>query len=78
MITTEQIAAILAPSFPGAQIDVSDMTGTMDHFEVKLIWVGFQGKSLMEQHRRVQQALAAALEDGRIHALKIKTLVPKS
>ena len=77
MMSTDTIASMLFPVFPGAEIQVQDMTGTMDHFEVKMVWEGFRGKGLIEQHRMVQKALEPALEDGRIHALKIKTLLPK-
>lgn len=77
MMSPQAITEILTKQFPDAQIDVMDMTGTMDHFEVKMIWGGFQGKGLIEQHRIVHNALEFALEDGRIHALKIKTLMPE-
>ena len=73
MISVEEVEEILTKNLPGANIQVEDMTGTNDHFQVVVRWEGFQGKSLMDQHRVVHQALASALDDGRIHALKIKT-----
>lgn len=73
MMQPEAIQEILAQNFSGAEITVEDLTGTRDHFEVRVMWSGFQGKSLIEQHQAVNRALEAALEDGRIHALKIKT-----
>ena len=77
MITTEEIREILLEHLRGAEIDVEDMTGTFDHFEVRVVWPGFIGKGLIEQHRIVNRALSEALEDGRIHALKIKTKIPE-
>ncbi|MDP3920256.1 MAG: BolA family protein [Candidatus Omnitrophota bacterium] len=62
---------------PGAQVEVSDLTGTMDHFEARVVWTEFKGKSLVEQHQLVNRALAAPLEDGRIHALKMRTIIPE-
>ena len=59
---------------PGAEITVEDMTGTRDHFEVIVMWLGFNGKSVIEQHKMVNQALEGPLHDGKIHALKIKTM----
>jgi acid stress-induced BolA-like protein IbaG/YrbA len=44
---------------------------------MRQVWDGFRGKSLIEQQRIIHQALAGALEDGRIHALKIKTFTPE-
>ena len=61
----------------GAEVTVQDLTGTYDHFEVVITWAGFKGKPLIAQHQVVNQALASELEDGRIHALKIKTYAPK-
>ena len=76
MIEPEEIHKILSEALPGAEVTVEDMTGTRDHFEVFVIWNGFAGKNLIEQHQIVNRMLAAPLEDGRIHALKIKTRIP--
>lgn len=74
MITPEEIKTILTRSFPSAEIAVEDMTGTYDHFEVRVASAEFADKGLIEQHQMVNKALAGVLEDGRIHALKIKTM----
>jgi stress-induced morphogen len=73
MMNPDDIQIQLSKSLPGADVVVQDLTGTQDHFEVRVLWSGFQGKNLIEQHQMVNKALAAELEDGRIHALKIKT-----
>ena len=73
-MTPEEVEELLKRSLPEAAIQVEDMTGTFDHFEVRVTWDGFKGKGLIEQHKIVNQALSSALEDGRIHALKIKTM----
>jgi len=73
MITPDEIKNIVEDQLTGAEVTVEDMTGTADHFEVWVLWEGFKGKGLMDQHKMVNQALSLPLEDGRIHALKIKT-----
>ena len=78
MITAEEIQQILMEQLPGAEVTVQDMTGTQDHWEVHVIWDRFQGMSLVEQHQSVNKALAGPLDDGRIHALKMKTYAPPS
>ena len=78
MMQTEEIEAILNEKFPGSVLGVLDMTGTSDHFEVRISWAGFQGKGLIEQHRLINEALKAQIADGSIHALKIKTSVPSA
>lgn len=78
MITVEEIKEMLQLQLPEAEIEVRDMTGTNDHFEVSVIWRGFIGIGLVDQHQMVNRALADPLSDGRIHALKIKTRAPKT
>ncbi|MBU3759086.1 MAG: BolA/IbaG family iron-sulfur metabolism protein [Candidatus Omnitrophica bacterium] len=74
MFSTEEIEALIDRALPGSTAMAVDLTGTADHFEVRVSWQGFQGKSLIEQHQIVNRALQEPLEDGRIHALKIKTI----
>jgi stress-induced morphogen len=70
----EAIRAILAREFEDAvELSVEDRTGTGDHFQVTVASPSFDGLSLLDQHRRVNEALAAPLGDGSIHELRIKT-----
>jgi stress-induced morphogen len=71
---TETIRALLERAFPdAAELDVEDRTGTGDHFQVTIVSPDFDGISLLDQHRRVNDVLAAPLGDGSIHELRIKT-----
>jgi stress-induced morphogen len=73
-VEADAIRATLAAAFPDAvQLDVEDRTGTGDHFQVTVISPSFDGLSLLDQHRRVNKALAAPLGDGSIHELRIRT-----
>ena len=76
MFSPEEIEKILNQAMPGSVVCAIDLTGTSDHFEVRVSWSEFRGKSLIEQHQLVNRALREPLEDGRIHALKIKTITP--
>jgi stress-induced morphogen len=70
----ETIRGLLVHAFPdAAELSVEDRTGTGDHFQVTVISAAFDGLSLLDQHRRVNDALAAPLADGSIHELRIKT-----
>ncbi len=70
----ETIRVLLQQAFPEAvQLSVEDRTGTGDHFQVILTSPSFDGLPLLDQHRRVNEALAAPLGDGSIHELRIKT-----
>ncbi len=70
----ESIRVMLQQAFPEAvELSVEDRTGTGDHFQVTVASPSFDGLSLLDQHRRVNDALAASLGDGSIHELRIKT-----
>lgn len=70
----DSIRALLVQAFPdAAELDVLDRTGGGDHFLVTVAAPEFDGLSLIDQHRRVNEVLAEPLADGRIHELRIKT-----
>lgn len=73
MTSPEEIHKKLVEKLPGAEVTVEDMTGTRDHFQVQVMWSGFNGKGLIQQHQLVNRALQEDLDSGAIHALKIKT-----
>jgi stress-induced morphogen len=73
-MATEPLRALLAEAFPDAtELSVEDRTGTGDHFLVTVASPHFDGLPLIDQHRLVNDALAAPLADGTIHELRIKT-----
>ena len=73
-VEAQAIRALLEQAFPNAvELTVEDRTGTGDHFQVVVESPEFDGLPLIDQHRRVNAALAAPLGDGSIHELRIKT-----
>ncbi len=73
-VEAQAIRSLLVEAFPDAvELTVEDRTGTGDHFQVVVESPQFDGLSLIDQHRRVNAALAAPLGDGSIHELRIKT-----
>jgi len=72
-MVADTIRELLQRAFPGAELAVEDRTGTGDHFQVTVVSPEFDGVSLIDQHRRVNDVLAAPLADGSIHELRIKT-----
>ncbi|HTC29540.1 MAG TPA: BolA family protein [Candidatus Acidoferrum sp.] len=75
MIDNDSLAALIRRDLPDAQVEIVDRTGTMDHFNVTVRSGAFAGRTLIEQHQLVYGALRAALKDGRVHAVELKTLV---
>ena len=73
-MATEPLQRLLQDAFPDAtELSVEDRTGGGDHFQVTVATPRFDGLPLLEQHRLVNDALAAPLRDGTIHELRIKT-----
>jgi stress-induced morphogen len=73
MDAATRIESLLAGAFPGDEVSAVDRTGGGDHFQVVVTAPSLAGLSLVEQHRRVYEALSAPLADGTIHELRIKT-----
>jgi stress-induced morphogen len=70
----QAIQELLERRFPDAtELEVEDRTGTGDHFQVTVASAEFDGLSLLDQHRRVNDVLADRIADGSIHELRIKT-----
>ena len=68
------LRSLLEQAFPDAtELTVEDRTGGGDHFQVVVASPRFDGLPLLEQHRLVNEALAAPLADGTIHELRIQT-----
>jgi stress-induced morphogen len=73
-MATEPLQSLLQQAFPDAtELSVEDRTGGGDHFQVTVATPRFNELPLLEQHRLVNEALAAPLRDGTIHELRIKT-----
>jgi stress-induced morphogen len=73
-MAVERLESLLQGAFPDAEeLSVEDRTGTGDHFQVTVAAPSLSGLSLLDQHRRVNDALAEPLRDGTIHELRIKT-----
>ena len=69
----DRLRSLLEQAFPASEVEVDDRTGGGDHFQVTVSSARFDGLPLLEQHRLVNEALAAPLADGTIHELRIKT-----
>ena len=73
-MAVDVLRGLLEQAFPDAsELRVDDRTGGGDHFQVVVASTRFEGLPLLEQHRLVNEALAAPLADGTIHELRIQT-----
>ena len=73
-MSTQPLRQLLEQAFPDAtELQVTDRTGGGDHFQVVVVSPSLNGLSLVDQHKRVYDALAEPLADGSIHELRIST-----
>jgi len=71
MVSPDEIRQRIEAALPGARAEVSTFRGA-DHFEALVEAPQFAGKTLVEQHRMVYDAVGELLGDA-IHALALKT-----
>lgn len=72
-MTKQQMTERLQQAYPDGKIEVFDLTGTADHWEVSVEAPVFQGLSRIQQHQHVMAAFQPELKTGEVHALSIKT-----
>ena len=71
----EQIEQLITSSIPDAQVTISDLRGDGDHYAAHIISSAFEGKTRVQQHQMVYQALQGKM-GNELHALAIQTDVP--
>lgn len=76
MMEPEEIEQRLKEAFPGATIEVEDLTGTKDHYQVTVVSEQFEGEKLIDQHKMVYAPFEEDI-GGPIHAFSIKTYTPE-
>jgi len=76
MLSTADVQRLVEEGIPGATAEVTDLTGTSDHFGIRVEARAFAGKSRIEQHKLVHAALGEHLTTT-IHAVDIKIVIPE-
>jgi acid stress-induced BolA-like protein IbaG/YrbA len=60
----------------GGIIEVRDLTGTDNHFEVRVVSAEFEGKTPIERHKLVYAPLRDWIDDDTVHALSVRAYTP--
>jgi stress-induced morphogen len=74
-MTPDALKNRLCEAYPGGTVEVVDLTGTHDHYEVFVESEKFHGLSRIQQHQNVMAVFAPELKTGEVHALSIKTKI---
>ncbi len=70
-----EIEQLIRQGIPDAAITISDLRGDGDHYAAHIVSASFSGKSRVQQHQMVYQALQGRM-GGELHALAIQTATP--
>ncbi|MDP6959624.1 MAG: BolA family protein, partial [Planctomycetota bacterium] len=73
LLSCEAVKKLVEEGIPESGVEVKDLTGTSDHFHIRVTSPAFEGKSLLDQHKMVQKSLGRYLGQE-IHAVEIKTI----
>ena len=74
-MTKEEITDLIIKSIPDAIVTIEDLRGDGDHYAAYVTSEAFRGKSRVQQHQLVYQALQGAM-GGQLHALALHTSIP--
>jgi stress-induced morphogen len=72
-----EIERLIKSRIPDAQVTIRDLAGDGDHYAATVIAESFRGKSRVQQHQLVYDALRAEM-GGKLHALALQTGVPEN
>ena len=70
----EEIRSLILKSIPDAKIDIKDLAGDDNHYAATIKSKIFEGKSKVQQHKLVYDALEGKM-GGVLHALSLTTIV---
>lgn len=70
-----EIERLIKAKFPDAVVKIQDLAGDGDHFAARVETQAFKGKSRVQQHQMIYDALGGRM-GGVLHALALTTAVP--
>jgi acid stress-induced BolA-like protein IbaG/YrbA len=77
VVDLEEVRGMIEAALPGAGVELIDERGG-DHLRAVVVASQFAGLSRIDQHRLVRAAVQERMDDGSIHALSVKTMVPET
>jgi stress-induced morphogen len=70
-----EIERLIKARIPDAEVSIRDLAGDGDHYAATVVAESFRGKSRVQQHQLVYEALRAEM-GGKLHALALQTGIP--
>jgi stress-induced morphogen len=74
-MSSGDIERMIKASIPDARVTIRDLAGDGDHYAAEVVAESFRGKSRVQQHQMVYNALKGNM-GGVLHALALQTSAP--
>jgi stress-induced morphogen len=71
-MTAAEIEKLIHDAFPDADVNITDLAGDNDHYAAMITSSAFKGKTRVQQHQMVYNALQGRM-GGVLHALSLQT-----
>ena len=68
---------MIRTALPDAEVEITDLRGDGDHYSARVISPSFKGKTRVQQHKMVYDALGGGMGDE-LHALALQTGIPET
>lgn len=71
-----EIERLIRQGIPDAQVTIRDLAGDGDHYAAEVVAESFRGKTRIQQHQMVYEALKGNMGEA-LHALALQTSIPE-
>ena len=75
-MSVDEITTLIRKSLPEAEVTIEDLAGDGNHYKAHVTSPAFRGKTRVQQHQMVYQALGGRM-GGELHALALSTAAPE-
>jgi stress-induced morphogen len=75
-MAASEIERLIRAHIPDADVTIQDLAGDGEHYKATVIAKSFRGKSRVQQHKIVYDALKGEM-GGKLHALALQTGAPE-
>ena len=71
-----ELEQMIRIALPNARVEITDLRGDGDHYAAHVVSAAFVGKTRLQQHQMVYDALRGSMGDD-LHALALQTAIPE-
>lgn len=75
-MSAHAIETLIREGIPDATVTIRDLAGDGEHYAAEVISESFRGKTRVQQHKMVYEALKGNMGND-LHALMLQTNIPK-